>query len=509
MYEDIYTGISGVDPSVMGDLSQFDMFRVDDEYFTIINAGGTVSTNDPRFKESESSSVPSSSVMSMASIIKSSSTWKQAYRILSSDSRGKPYLEQLLTIPESYALPQTDLWDDLGDLFGVNTSFDDLIVDYYNKAMEDIRQVLQDFYNFINTLPTTHTQQFADAGINSAVTGEGIEGSSMPDTSIATSATPQVSQTDNKSLSQGVTSFVEFISAMSGIATAGFSSASLMGMLDIAERDQLNKQELHDLLMSQQGVTTSRPERILTPQNTQVVGDLAKVASTNARVASGSIDDSYSVQIGDDTTKQSSFEILSGEDVLRAISKQQLIEKLSNAHINSIMAQIKQTRSSILAQLETSNQEAQLSAGIAQGEFNTDYYNARNGFTEGQSQTSIQEHLKSIQQAESYLRSFAQWRAEYQYDIMSDWGNQIAQKPHLAPYFYKALFDFDMSDTFYHQSRLTMGGKYGLEFMNSAGAFLAQLVGMKKPPKAPIKTGQSSTTAGPKGVTTTETTYTY
>ena len=48
---------------------------------------------------------------------------------------------------------------------------------------------------------------------------------------------------NNEAFSSGITSFVEFINSMTNLGATAVSSESIMGMLDLAEREGYNKQE--------------------------------------------------------------------------------------------------------------------------------------------------------------------------------------------------------------------------------------------------------------------------
>lgn len=92
--------------------------------------------------------------------------------------------------------------------------------------MDEIRALMQDYYSFLSKLPAQQVDQLRDAGINAAITGEGVTTSEMasPDPSEFISANTPQSEFTNESLSNGISSFVEFIGSMANLASIGVNS---------------------------------------------------------------------------------------------------------------------------------------------------------------------------------------------------------------------------------------------------------------------------------------------
>lgn len=448
----------------------------------------------------------------LSNMIESSSIYIQAYDILSSDaSYGAPFLEQLKMIPTSFATRDKNFWDSFVEGFGGTSGHTNALTDAFNNAMDEIRLIIQNYRTFKNSLPVEQVSQLAEAGINAAITGEGVSPSTIPESLGSALSQPNPSQTSytNEQLSQGVSSFVEFLSAMSSLVGTGFNASSLMGMLDIAERESYNNQEIHDLLLSQLGVLSDSPYRVLSPSVAPVLASNAEGATAKSAVEAAqnvadrkALESPISVSVGNDPNKVSHFEVKSGADWMVEASRFSIANRFSNIMIENLRNQSKQLYAGAVSSLEGEYMMANFGAMISEAEFNSDYFLHRDGASEGESQTSLASSLASIRQCEANIKAVEDWMSEYRASIIEHWGEQLEQKPTLAPYFYKAMFDFGMQDTFYHQNGAAMGLKYGLDSLNSLGSFISRVTGFKKPK---LKSGQTTVTNGPHGQTVTET----
>lgn len=440
-------------------------------------------------------------------LILSSPVYEQAYSVFFNDrSYGGPYLQQLKTIPYAHSVRDENFWDSLSNSFGATSGFETAVQDAYNVALDEIRSLLSQYYAFRNSLPSEQVQQMAEAGVNAALTGEGITPSTMGTEGIISGQLPSQSQYTNDQLSQGITSFVSFIDSLSQLASVGFSSANLMGLLDIAERDALNKQELHDLLLAQMGVTPSSPRTVL-DTDSAVVGDIIEKGSADARVsaatataAADALDNTYEVPNLGSPDPSGSMR-LSGLDVLNQVSQFAMVSRLGQSFSELNTSLRNAQYSDILSTLDNEAAVAGAGASIAEGEFNSDYFNARNGYTEGHNQTTISTRLSELKRLEIAQKEFDEMLSNYRQQTLGAWGQQINQKPHLAPFFYKALFDFGMEDSFYHQSVLGQGLKYGVQNLNSISQIVGNIIGFKMPKPKVTKTHSGSTVTGPKGLT--------
>lgn len=455
----------------------------------------------------------------VTNLILSSSIYKEALRVLSADREyGTQYLSMLRMIPYSHEVRDENFWDSLTNSFGGTSGYDKAVTDAFNLAMDEIRALMQDYYSFLSKLPVEQVDQLRDAGINASLTGEGVTPSSVtsPDPSGLISPNPSQSEYDNSAPSQGITSFVEFINSMAGLGTLSVNSQSVLGLLDIAEREGYNKQETHDLLLAGLGVITDSPYRVLTPGNTPAISLLSetatsdqKVKSAEAGAAASALDSNISVNVGNDPDQLETYEVKTGLDWLTEISRYQIANRFGNVMIQNLRSQGQQMYAGVLSRLEGEYYMANYDAKTQEANFNSEYFSSRNGNLEGEHQTDLNVALAHIKEAEEGIKSVEQWFADYRSRILEHWGEQLEQRPNLAPYFYKALFDFGMEDTFYHQNGAAQALKYGMQSLQSIGSFVGHLTGFKRPPIPQRRTGQTTTTTGPNGTTTTSTTIQY
>lgn len=329
------------------------------------------------------SSLPSSNseeytTSTLARAIRQSELYKQAYEIFSKDPRyGPQFIEQLEMIPSSVTIADKNFWDETSEFFGATSKYEEAFTDAFNTAMDEIRNLVVSYQNFINSLPSTQVEQLADAGINASVTGQGVN-SSVLDTSSAVQPNASASAYSNDALGAGISSFVEFISSVASIASMGISSESILGMLSLAEREGYNKQEVHDLLLAGQGVRTSSPYRILNPSNTPVISDVSEDAAGRAKV-SRAVADSKVAALSDDIPVQfgERTEVMKGLDVLKYSSRFKLIDLFQKQTISSIRSQIDTQFAQLVGTLDNEYRMANLSALAAEGDFNTDYFSAQ------------------------------------------------------------------------------------------------------------------------------------
>lgn len=437
----------------------------------------------------------------LARLIKDSQLYQQAYNIFSSDkSYGVAFLQQLEIIPYSTTSVDVNFWDSVSDAFGGTSKYENQITDIFNTAMDEIRALVQNYYTFKNSLPVEQVQQLAEAGINAAVTGQGVTPSSIPSDGVVQPNQSSSSYT-NEQLSQGVTSFVEFIGSIASLVSTGVNAESLLGMLDIAERESWNKQELHDAMLYELGITQDSPYRVL--DNTGVLSDKSVIAQSDAKVSRAvsesevrALEGHHAVNMGDNPDSLASYEIMTGYDVLNEVSKFKLLNEVADKYITNLRNVQTQLYAGAVGRLEGEYNVSNYNALMSEAGFKDDFFSSRNGMLEGKSETSVAQSIADIRNSEAQIKAFETWLADYKFNIMSDWGDQIHKKPSLAPFFYKALFDFGMSDTFYHQSALTQGLHYGMDFLDQAGSFISALVGIRKPKRR--RTSETWTT-GSKG----------
>lgn len=101
-----------------------------------------------------------------------SPAYQSAHQILSAET-DKQWLHELESIP--YAVMDAPAEN---PLFGwASNKFEDKQNANYQYCMELIRDLMQRYHTWKNSLPTTQVSQFADAGYNAAITGQGLSSS--------------------------------------------------------------------------------------------------------------------------------------------------------------------------------------------------------------------------------------------------------------------------------------------------------------------------------------------
>lgn len=185
-------------------------------------------------RSEDESSVAGSSI---ARKIINSPTYQNALKIFTAES-DKQWLQRLELIPFSV----TDANSTIFDEWNISNGYADKTFASYQFAMEQITNLVSEYYQYKNTLPVNQVQQFADAGINSAITGQGIDGSSI---------NPQSASTNPSSISS--TNAGDILSVASNFildATTGLSSVvKNFRELRMAESQQLF--EFHKYLREQ------------------------------------------------------------------------------------------------------------------------------------------------------------------------------------------------------------------------------------------------------------------
>lgn len=113
--------------------------------------------------------------------VKSSSAYQQALQLFQNTKGAEVFLSRLEAILSSISSAEFTIWDSLG----LSNNFDDSVEEAYRYAIEQIQALLAEFHSWKNSLPSTQVQQYSDAGINAAVTGVGVSGSSLNPQSVA------------------------------------------------------------------------------------------------------------------------------------------------------------------------------------------------------------------------------------------------------------------------------------------------------------------------------------
>lgn len=107
--------------------------------------------------------------------VMNSDIYKQAYSLFSSSPDYSMFLQRLQGILDSITVAEDTFWDRIG----VSNKFDDSLRSAYDYAIEQIQLLVKEFHEWYNSLPATQVQQYQDAGINAAITGAGVSGSTL------------------------------------------------------------------------------------------------------------------------------------------------------------------------------------------------------------------------------------------------------------------------------------------------------------------------------------------
>lgn len=112
----------------------------------------------------------------LQSAIINSQAYRDAYNLLSQASNSEYWLAQLRAIPYQQIFPSASF----ADYFTSNRK--DKIRQIYADAMAAIANLVNAYHVHVNSLPLTQVNQNKLAGINSAVSGVGIDASQIPQT---------------------------------------------------------------------------------------------------------------------------------------------------------------------------------------------------------------------------------------------------------------------------------------------------------------------------------------
>lgn len=164
---------------------------------------------------------------SIAEQVKNSPAYLSAYEVLSAEPN-QSWLQRLEMIPYSVQDATSTFFDE----FGFTHNRDDKQQANYQYCMQQIAQLMNDYQSWKNSLPVTQVQQFADAGINAAITGNGVNGSNM---SPGTAPTVNPSSMQSAQPIDIITNAASFIlDASTGLA----SVASQFKQLGVSARSQ-------------------------------------------------------------------------------------------------------------------------------------------------------------------------------------------------------------------------------------------------------------------------------
>lgn len=147
----------------------------------------------------------------IADQVRKSQAYITAYNLFSQLS-DKSWLNRLIAIPTSVQDASSTWFDE----HGLSNKYNDKQNANYQYCLQQIQNLMAEYYAWKNSLPITQVGQAQDAGYNSAITGNGVDASSM-DPTMLQSDPSALQSTDSMSLLQ------QFVSAMTS-ATGGLTS---------------------------------------------------------------------------------------------------------------------------------------------------------------------------------------------------------------------------------------------------------------------------------------------
>lgn len=153
----------------------------------------------------------------IADQVRNSPAYKTAYQIFSQLS-DKSWLNRLIAIPTSVQDASSTWFDENG----LSNKFNDKQSANYQYCIQQIQNLMAEYYAWKNSLPITQVDQAQDAGYNSAITGNGVDASSM-DPAMLQSDPSALQSTDPMSMLQ------QFVGVMSS-ATGGLTSIVQSGV---------------------------------------------------------------------------------------------------------------------------------------------------------------------------------------------------------------------------------------------------------------------------------------
>lgn len=412
----------------------------------------------------------------IVTLIKQSKLYRDAHSELSADKRyGIMFLSELEAIPESYTInynPRN---------YG-GSKFDKQMSDMFRDAMDEIRVLMQRYHNFIATLPVSEVEQLQDAGINASITGEGVTPSSPESVDpVENTSDMEYSRQNIEAISAGISGFLSFVDAFSGVAGTALSGIVDLGGLaveqgklgleedkvGIAKDQNYREQESHDLGLIKQGVSPTSPSR-------------SGIASSGQSVLKDYSDAAVYRQRLDTVSAQSDFDALSrsysipgnprasGIEVFNEMSRFKLQTMFANLAEQSIKSQINEHYSQIVGTLDREYLISEFSAASRQNEFDFSFTQSRDPELEGSSQSALQSQLVSLRNLEIGLAAHQSYMNDLRELHILAWQDKIEEDPSLLPFYYKAALDFDMTDVFHHQDALHQNVHYGLDVLNSS-----------------------------------------
>lgn len=393
----------------------------------------------------------------LAWLILNSVTYKHAESVFS-QADDPMWMDLLQAIPSSYKSPDT--W--IGEITGANIKNETAL---YNKAMSEINQLLRDYQNYITGLPVNQVQQNQDAGINMAVTGQGIESQSSiapVGADVATEVSNPVDIAAN--IVSTVGGFVGFCSqvfqtfqgaklAKSALATQSVQRDAIEQGIRQAKQNSWNEQQLRDYLFSAFGLSGDNPyaPEGYSNDNKDVHDKKRKIASDELTIQDNqnamnpfNNKGEFTVDTGDGQA------YVAADEIFKSMSQFGLLEMYYKSTMNMLDKQIRSSYLQLNFDLESEYYANERSASNAANAFNFDFFTSRSGTSEGQATSNILKNSANIGYYQNLLSQIEYGFQEVKLKHFQAMMKKGIEDYRYAPFVMKALYGVDISDSKYY-----------------------------------------------------------
>lgn len=166
--------------------------------------------------------------------VRNSTAYKTAYSIFSQLS-DKSWLNRLVAIPTSVEDASSTWFDEQG----LSNKYNDKQAANYQYCLQQIQNLLSEYYAWKNSLPVTQVDQLQDAGINAAITGEGVSGSELNPSTLQSDPSTLQSSDPLSLLQQFVGTMTSFTGGLTDIVNSGVSMYKSLRDVSRADDRQL------------------------------------------------------------------------------------------------------------------------------------------------------------------------------------------------------------------------------------------------------------------------------
>lgn len=184
----------------------------------------------------------------LESMVLASDAYQNALALFTSDTRyGAPYLTRLQQIPSVAVDAEQTIWD----VIGWSNKADDKDFATFQMCIEQINNLVAEYYQFINSLPSTQVQQQLEAGVYGIMSGDSVSASEMnPQQGSISSAQMESTNPLENALSIGNFALSFCTTGLSAITSAWSSIQNVRNQkkqIDISEESLSLSKEQFDL----------------------------------------------------------------------------------------------------------------------------------------------------------------------------------------------------------------------------------------------------------------------